>query len=59
VAVFPAFISLGAIPIGLLAEAFGPRATAMILGTAAGFLCAAFWVSSRRLREMRVSHYRH
>lgn len=59
VAVFPAFISLGAIPVGLLAEAFGPGRTAMVLGTTAGLICAGFWIASRRLREMRVSHYRH
>lgn len=58
IAVFPAFISLGSIVVGLGAEALGARGITTALALAGIALCLALWIGSERLRELRVSQYR-
>ena len=58
IAVFPAFISLGSIGIGAGAELLGTRGVTITLAVAGGLACAAFWILSPRLRDLRLSHYR-
>ncbi len=58
IAVFPAFISLGSIGIGAGAELLGTRGVTITLAVAGGLACAAFWILSPRLRDLRLSHHR-
>lgn len=57
-AVSPAFISIGSIPVGLGAEWLGARGIISVIAVAGGLACAAFWMFSPRLRGLRLSHYR-
>ncbi len=58
IAVYPAFISLGSIPIGAGAEQFGTRGITIAIAILGGLACAAFWMFSPRLRDLRLSHHR-
>lgn len=58
IAMFPAFISLGSVLVGVCAGLLGTRGTTVTLALAGGLGCAAFWMFSPRLRALRLSHHR-